>query len=117
MRIPTVAGIASAVVVLGFSVVLAHGAAERDLFAGLAYLRAGAQAEAAIHLKRYLDEERDADVRRSVARALPLLSHPLSEDVREYIAAGIEDSVRAKPKVRAEARSQGYLSRIFPVFP
>src|SRR5262245_2854274 len=58
---------------------------ERDLHSGLAYLRAGAQAQAEQHLARYLDEERDPQIRRVVARVLPLLKTPLTQDVREYL--------------------------------
>jgi hypothetical protein len=108
----TVAGLAVWLVSAGCA-----GAAERDLYSGLAYLRAGAQVKAEEHLARYLDEERDPEIRRSVARVLPLLKRPLSEEVREYLATSLEESVRARPKLRAESSRPGYFWRMFPVFP
>jgi hypothetical protein len=58
----------------------------------------------------------NGDVRRTIDRVLPLLKRPLTDDLREYIASTIEDTVRRH--IQASAVSQpGYLSRIFPVFP
>ena len=92
-------------------------AADRDLYSGLAYLRAGAQARAEESLVRYRDEERDPVIRNSVDRVLALLKRPLTEEVREYIAASLEDSVRARPKMREDGSRPSYWSRMFPVFP
>ncbi len=108
-------------ITLGLAVSLAvtegTSAAERDLYAGLAYLRAGAQSQAMDSLTRYRDDERDAEVRQSVSRVLPLLKHPLTVDVREYLASTIENSVGARTKMRVENRRPNYWSRVFPVFP
>ena len=91
--------------------------AERDLDSGLVALRAGAQIQAEQHLMRYRDEERDPGVRRSVDRVLALLKRPLAAEVREYIAATLEEAVRVRPMMRAEASRPSYWSRMFPVFP
>ena len=112
--------LAGAVVVMVVGMVVssgAAGAAESDLDAGLAYLRAGAQAEAEKHLTRYRDEVRDPEARKRLARVLHLLKRPLSDDLREFLAEAVEDSVRPRPKGRAEVTPPDYLSRIFPVFP
>jgi len=93
------------------------GAAESDLISGLAHLRAGAQAQAETDLLRYRDGLRNSDARRSIDRVLPLLRRPLSEDVRDYIAATIEESVRPTADARARSARPGFLSRMFPVFP
>ena len=96
------------------------GAAERDLYSGLAYLRAGAQTRAEESLARYRDEERDPEIRQSVDRVLPLLKRPLTEEVREYIAASLEERVRVASSMRVESpksKSGSYWSRMFPVFP
>jgi hypothetical protein len=93
------------------------GAAERDLYYGLAYLRIGAQPQAEQHLTRYRDEERDPVIRQSVDRVLALLKRPLTEEVREYIATTLEESVRARPKTREGSSRPSYFSRMFPVFP
>jgi hypothetical protein len=93
-------------------------AAERDLYSGLASLRAGAQTQAEEQLTRYRDGERDPEILRTLARVLPLLKRPLPEDVREYIAVTLEESVRPRPKMRVESSSRpSYWSRMFPVFP
>jgi hypothetical protein len=92
-------------------------ASESDFYAGLAYLRAGAQDRAVESLTKYRDEERNAEVRRSIDRILPLLKGPLSEDVREYIAANLEENVVVKPRMVAEGVRTSYRSRMFPVFP
>jgi hypothetical protein len=92
-------------------------AAERDLSLGLGYLRAGSQIEAERHLTRYRDTERDPEIRTTLDRMLPLLKRPLPEEVREYMARTIEDSVRAKPRTVSEIGRRSYLSRMFPVFP
>ena len=92
-------------------------AAERDLHAGIAYLRAGVQARAEEALRKYRDEERDAESRRSVDRILPLLRQPLTQEMREYIAANLEERVRAAPKTRAVSGKPSYWFRMFPVFP
>ncbi len=91
--------------------------AERDLDSGLVALRAGAQIQAEQHLTRYRDEERDPGIRRSVDRVLALLKRPLPAEVREYIAATLEEAVRVRPTMRAEASRPSYWSRMFPVFP
>ena len=95
----------------------AAGAAETDLVSGLAHLRAGAQAQAERDLLNYRDGLRDSDVRRSIDRVLPLLRRPLTEDVREFIAATIEESVRPKADARAQPVRPGFVSRMFPIFP
>ena len=92
-------------------------AADRDLYSGLAYLRAGAQARAEEYLARYRDEERDPVIRQSVDRVLALLKRPLTEDVRAFIAVSLEDSVRARPKIREAGGRPSYWFRMFPVFP
>jgi len=93
-------------------------AAERDLYSGLAYLRAGSQARAEEHLAKYRDEEGDPVIRKSVDRVLGLLKRPLAEEVREFIAATLEDSIRARPKARQDSGGRpSYWSRMFPVFP
>jgi|SRR5215510_8519510 len=92
-------------------------AAEVDLYSGLAYLRAGAQTQAEEHFTKYCDEGGNPEVRRNVARVLPLLRLPLSEEVRNYIAATLEDSVRATQKLQANGGRPGYRSRMFPAFP
>ena len=93
-------------------------AAERDLYSGLAYLRAGSQARAEEHLAKYRDEEGDPVIRKSVDRVLGLLKRPLAEEVREFIAATLEDSIRARPKARQDSGgTPSYWSRMFPVFP
>lgn len=107
-------------VVAGLMVLAASGAAfgsEADLRAGLAHLRAGAQAEAERDLVKYREAEPDADVRRVVDRLLPLLRRPQSEDVREYIATTLEETVRMKARTRTVQPRADYLSRMFPVFP
>lgn len=93
------------------------GAAERDLYSGLAYLRAGAQAEAERDLTRFRDEERDPEVRRKIDRVLFLLKRPLTQEVREYVATTIEDAVPPRMKMRAESSRPSYWGRMFPVFP
>ena len=107
-------------VVVGIGVWLAGpgytGAAERDLYAGLASLRAGAQSQAEQHLTRYRDEERDPEIRRNLDRVLPLLKAPLSAEMREYIAVTLEESVRSAPKIQVSSRPSYWL-RMFPVFP
>lgn len=110
-------------VVVGVTVWLAasgsSGAAERDLYSGLAYLRAGAQIQAEENLTRYRDEEPDPTIRRIVSRALPLLRQPLAQDVRDYIAVTLEEAVRARARVTALAPSRRprYLLRMFgPLF-
>jgi hypothetical protein len=90
---------------------------QRDLDAGLAYLRAGAQAQAEEHLARYRNETRDPEVRHRLGRVLPLLKRPLTDDVREFLAAFVEEGVRLSPTERAQTGRAGYLSRSFPVFP
>jgi len=95
----------------------AAGAAESDLVSGLAHLRAGAQSQAERDLLKYRDGLGDSDVRRSIDRVLPLLRRPLTEDVREYIAGTIEESVRLKADARTQPARRGFLSRMFPVFP
>ncbi|HEU4369021.1 MAG TPA: hypothetical protein VFV05_12440 [Methylomirabilota bacterium] len=92
-------------------------AADRDLHSGLAYLRAGAQAEAERDLTRYRDGERDPEILRKIDRVLPLLKRPLTQEVRDYVAMTIEDAVPAKSKMRAESNRPNYWSRMFPVFP
>ena len=92
-------------------------AAERDLYSGLAYLRAGAQSEAERDLTRYRDEERDAEIRRKVDRVLPLLKRPLTQEVREYVATTIEEAAPPRSRLRAEHIRPSYWSRMFPVFP
>ena len=95
----------------------AAGAAESDLVSGLTHLRAGAQAQAERDLLKYRDGERDSGIRRSIDRVLPLLRRPLTEDVREYIAGTIEESVRFKAYARTRPARPSFLSRMFPVFP
>jgi hypothetical protein len=92
-------------------------AAERDLWSGLAHLRAGAQAEAERDFTRYRNEERDPEMRRRVDRVLPLLRRPLTEEVRQYIALTLEEGARARPPAAESAGKPRYWSRIFPVFP
>ena len=89
-------------------------AADSDLASGLRNLREGAQLQAEQDFVRYRDGERDADMRRRVERILPLLKRPLSPDVREYIAATVEEAARARAQ---RAARPGYLVRMFPVFP
>ena len=91
-------------------------AAEHDLAAGLVHLRAGSQAQAAQHLARYRDGEGDPEIRRSIDRVLRLLKEPLSEELREYVAFTVEDTVRGKA-TRARSVPPGFVSRMFPVFP
>jgi hypothetical protein len=86
--------------------------AERDLYSGLAYLRAGAQQRAEESLIRYRDAQRDPGIRRSIDQVLPLLRRPLSDEVREYIAASLEERVQAGP-----GGKPSHWSRMFPVFP
>lgn len=107
-----VAGIAAC-----FGIVDGAAAAERDLYSGLAYLRAGAQAEADRDLTKYRDEERDPEIRRKIDRVLPLLKRPLTQEVRDYVAMTIEDAVPTRSKMRAESNRPSYWSRMFPVFP
>ena len=92
-------------------------AAESDLRSGLAHLRAGAQGQAEHDLTKYRDGERDSDIRRSIDRVLPLLRRPLADDVREYIAGAIEESVRMNADARRRRVRSSYASRMFPVFP
>jgi hypothetical protein len=109
---------------LAFALVVAGGlaapgpvsASEGDLRAGLAHLRAGAQAEAAQRLLKYRDAAPDPEVRRTIDRVLPLLRRPLAPDVREYIATTIEDSSTVRGARGPMARPE-VLSRMFPVFP
>jgi hypothetical protein len=89
---------------------------ERDLYSGLAYLRAGAQSEAERSLTRYRDEEPDAEIRRKVDLVLPLLKRTLTQEVRDYIAATIEEAVSSRSSLRFETRRPSYWSRMFPVF-
>jgi hypothetical protein len=92
--------------------------AERDLYAGLGYLRKGAQSQAVEYLTRYRDGSRDPAVRERVSRVLPLLQQPLSEDVREYLALTIEESAGgANRELRTSHARPSYWSRTFPVFP
>ena len=98
LRVWPIAGLAAAGIVVWLAAAGGACAAERDLYSGLAYLRAGAQAQAAESLTRYRDDERDPGIRGSVSRVLPLLKRPLPEDVREYLAATIEERVAARPK-------------------
>jgi hypothetical protein len=88
-------------------------AADSDFSSALRHLRAGAQAQAEQDLVRYRDGEPDMDMRRRVERILPLLKRPLSADVREYIAATLEET-RARGQSRARP---SYAARMFPVFP
>ena len=107
-----VAGIAIALAWLGPA-----SAAESDLSAGLAHLRAGDQVRAEQELTRYRHGERDAGVQRSIDRVLPLLRRPLPDDVREYLAKTIEDAAGLRVDTRSERPRPNYLSRMFPVFP
>jgi hypothetical protein len=91
--------------------------AESDLHSGLAHLRAGAQAQAERDLVKYRDGERDPDLRRSIDRVLPLLRRPMNDDVREYVAGTIEESVRVRGDARVRTARPGFLSRMFPIFP
>src|SRR5262245_23230084 len=111
---------ASGIVLAGTLMGLASspaGAAERDLYSGLAYLRAGAEARAQESLTRYRDEETNPEIRRSVDRILLLLQRPLSDEVREYIAANLEERVRLASNMRPKKTPPSYWSRMFPVFP
>jgi hypothetical protein len=92
-------------------------AADTDLHSALAFLRAGAQAQAAEHLTRYRDGVADPDIRRSVDRALVLLRRPLGPEVREFVASTLEDSVRAKTTPRLRGPLASHAARVFPVFP
>ena len=109
------------VAVAGFVIALAGSgpasATEGDLRSGLAHLRAGAQAQAEQDLTEYRDAEWDSDIRRSIDRVLPLLRRPLAEDVREFIAGTIEETVRMKADARSRRPRPSHLSRMFPVFP
>jgi len=91
--------------------------AERDLYSGLAYLRAGDQIRAEESLRRYRDAERDPEIRRSVDRVLLLLGRPLDVEVREYIATSLEERARPMPSRQTEGARSRYWSRMFPVFP
>jgi hypothetical protein len=92
-------------------------AAESDLDVGLAYLRAGAQRLAVETLRKYRNEEKNPDIRKSVDRVLPLLETPLPENVREYIATNLEEHARAMPRAHGMRTRPSYWSRMFPVFP
>ena len=92
---------------------VAH-ATEIDLSSALRHLRAGAQAQAEQDFVRYRDGERDADMRRRVDRILPMLKRLLSEDVRDYIAATLEEAAHATGQGSARP---SYALRMFPVFP
>jgi hypothetical protein len=92
-------------------------AAEQDLDLGLAYLRAGAQRRAVEALTKYRDEEQNPDIRKSVDRVLPLLRTPLPANVREYIAANLEEHARTMPRQHGASTRPSYWSRMFPVFP
>lgn len=110
------------VVVAGIVVVLlagsgSAGATESDLRSGLAHLRAGAQGQAEQDLTKYREGEQDSDIRRSIDRVLVLLKRPLPGDVREYIAAALEDKVRMKADPQSRRAGPSYASRMFPVFP
>lgn len=117
LRTRWVLGRAAAAAAACLALTTVTAAAERDLYSGLAYLRAGAQSQAADSLAKFRDDEPDPEVRRSVSRVLLLLRQPLPEDVREYLALTIEEKVAARPPVPARSRSSAYWSRIFPVFP
>ena len=116
-RIGRMLGAVAAAIVVWLAASGVSVAADRDLYSGLAYLRAGAQARAEESLVRYRDEERDPVIRQSVDRVLALLKRPLAEDVREFIAVSLEDSVRARPKIREAGGRPSYWFRMFPVFP
>lgn len=111
-------GVAAVALAFWLAAVGVAGSAERDLYFGLAYLRAGVLSQAEDHLARYRDDERDPEIRRSVSRVIPLLKNPLSKAVCEYLASALEEQVGAKHKGLAEERRRpSYWSRIFPVFP
>lgn len=110
-------GIAVAAILAWLAAPGLAGAAERDLYSGLAYLRAGDQSQAEQHFTKYRDEERDPVIRTGVDRLLPLLKRPLPAEVREYIATTLEEAVRTSLKMRVEASRPNYWSRMFPVFP
>src|SRR5262249_24123798 len=88
---------------------------ERDLQYAIAYLRAGAQTQAEQSLAKYRDEQGDADVRRTVDRVILLLNRPLPDDVREYIAVTLEETLIRPTPVKHSRPA--YFSRMFPVFP
>jgi hypothetical protein len=115
IRRARVAGVA--VVALWLTVPGLGWAAESDLDRGLAYLRAGAQPQAVEALTKYRNEERNADIRKSVDRVLPLLVNPLPENVREYIATSLEQGARATPRRQGASARPSYWSRMFAVFP
>ena len=92
-------------------------AAEQDLASGLGHLRAGSQVQAAQDLARYRDGERDPEIRRSIDRVLHLLKEPLSEELREYVALTLDESIRLKVRARIPDVRPGFVSRMFPVFP
>jgi hypothetical protein len=91
-------------------------AADRDLEAGLAYLRAGNNALAIQHLTRYYQRQTDSDIRGQIDLTLNQLSQPLTQDERERAARQLQDIVQA----RISGRSRfvlGWRYRNFPVFP
>ena len=52
-----------------------------------------------------------------IDRVLPLLRRPLTKEVREYVAATIEEAAFPRSGIRVEAKRPSYWSRMFPVFP
>jgi hypothetical protein len=92
-------------------------AGEHDLYAGLAYLRAGDQRQSAESFTRYCRDEANRDACRRVLRVLPLLDRPLSQDLRDYLAVTIEEQARVRSASTVDSRRATYWSRIFPVFP
>lgn len=92
-------------------------AAEQDLHAGLAHLRAGDQARAEHDLVKYRDGERNVEIRTSIDRVLPLLRRPMTEEMREYVAKTIEERVQRGRERRSGSLRASSASRMFPVFP
>ena len=107
-----VAGLLAAIATAGQA-----DAADRDFHSGIAYLRAGALADAERDLTRYRDEARDPVIRTRVDRVLPLLRRSLTPEVRDYIATTLEEVAPPRAKSEVTTTHRGYSARMFPVFP
>ncbi len=66
--------------------------ADSDFYSGVAYLRAGDLVRAEQDLVRFRGDAKGHAVRASIDRALKLMKEPLPDEVREYIAATLEEA-------------------------
>lgn len=95
------------------------GAAERDLEAGLANLRAGNDRLATENLMLYYQRQTDPDIRRQIDLTLGQLNQPgqsRTRDERERAAHRLEDVLQTRTSGESRFALE-WRFRNFPVFP